>query len=767
MLKSKSDNESNSELKNNFTKELQILFPKTDDNYSNEIQDFFETIVSLVSTSFMGINITREQSVILSSQQLEHIYRSYQGKLTKPEYLVRAFVASTYHLPTINPQKPTTEWIWIAKLCHLLIYFAQHDLPQRIRETSTEARKWINPSNYNHSIWQYCYDKLQSHTLKKTYINFESYRQQLEKQKDSNLVSFIKIYRSIDFVFNERDKITRNIISRKKRTTSKLDEPKTEYEDLNNIDDDNDELVSAMIFEESETNNDIHRERLDDPVPDFTYIKQSTVANTEKYSANQIYRRTQAKFAHANKNERFISTNIRQLPLTTIQNICTKLWWWFDNNNDEKNNNREECNNREEKRAIAYLLLSLYTGYSVAQLAKDINENSKRIIDVSARKSHFDFIIQLDITPLRIKTTGIQSIIANRLTQFQLPIPIKLGTFLTYKGYPDNNLINEVIAKLRDELELPLLSLGRIEKSLYTILTHEVTTTQIASIITSRNSKKRADLWYCSHSIKEVKLAYSKAINILTARCHNRQLVFNYLDEINIANESIGSQNSPDYPIISLFIEHLRKKAISNTNFIERFNAYNLWLWHISLLLTSVRAVEGAPGFLNQFNLSIGLGWISDKEERASSHSQRLVPVCQFLSIAIKNFISYLNAFAKQFGRIEPQLKHEIFRILNSQRPLLNFIDSNNTFHSLRPSTITKELSNNFRFKVDWTRHIGQRFLHEQGVDEAMILAIFGHEMMGQEAWRKQSSLSIGDIVSVKDIYQKMTYELKLEQVVL
>src|SRR5690606_27507247 len=128
------------------------------------------------------------------------------------------------------------------------------------------------------------------------------------------------------------------------------------------------------------------------------------------------------------------------------------------------------------------------------------------------------------------------------LTQFKLPIPEALGVFLTYKGYPDSALINEVIADLRATLALPLISLGRIEKSLYTILIYEVSSTQLATIITSRNSRKRADIWYSSHDINEVKEVYYDAIQILTDRCHkNKSSVIEYLSKVALSDDAIGS----------------------------------------------------------------------------------------------------------------------------------------------------------------------------------------------------------------------------------
>ncbi|WP_201555513.1 hypothetical protein [Psychrobacter sp. 72-O-c] len=740
--------------------ELQILIPDTEDLYTDDVRNFFLTIASLVSIDFMDITVTCEKPFILSSERLKKILESYQGKLTKFENPTRAFIASTYHLPTLDVDNPSEQWLWTAKICHLLIYFAQNGLPRRISETTAEARKWVNPSNYNHQIWEHCYKILQANNLGITYQNFEKYRIELESKNDPRLKSFIKIYRTIDFAYNNKAKITRSSSGRKQGKQSKLDDPKIEYIAQSDVDDDTDELVSVTNFEQTDSFNDINRERLDDPVPDFSFIKQSTLKATEKFSSNQIYRRTRAKFAHANKNERFLSSNIRLLPLSAMQNICSKLWQWFDSFDSEETD-------RERKRAIAYLLLSLYTGYSVAKLAEDIDKNDKSIVDISARKKRCDFIVHLDITPLRIRTIGIESVLANQLTQFKLPLPEPLGIFLTYKGHPDSTLINEVIASLREDLELPLISLGRIEKSLYTIISHEVSTTQLASIITSRNSKKRADLWYSSHSLKDVKEIYHRAIEILTDRCYGNRLdKVEYLSEVELSDDAIGSQNCPDYPIVSLFISHLYQKVEATTNYIEKFNFYNLWLWHVSLLLTSIRAVEGAPGKFNQINLSKGFAWISDKEERVSAKSPRLVPVCTFLVEAIKNFLDYLRRFVRQFGRLNLKLKLEVDKVFSSERPLLNYIDKQGALQSLRPAIISKELGDNFRFKVDWTRHVGQRFLHEQGVDEAIILAIFGHEMMGQEAWRKHSSLSIGDILSPRDDYQQLATKLKLKQVI-
>lgn len=48
----------------------------------------------------------------------------------------------------------------------------------------------------------------------------------------------------------------------------------------------------------------------------------------------------------------------------------------------------------------------------------------------------------------------------------------------------------------------------------------------------------------------------------------------------------------------------------------------------------------------------------------------------------------------------------------------------------------------------------------EQQVDEAIISAIFAHEMFGQETWQKHSSMSVGDIIAVRHIYDDLAQEL-------
>ena len=83
----------------------------------------------------------------------------------------------------------------------------------------------------------------------------------------------------------------------------------------------------------------------------------------------------------------------------------------------------------------------------------------------------------------------------------------------------------------------------------------------------------------------------------------------------------------------------------------------------------------------------------------------------------------------------------------------------------MQPAHVQKELADSFKFKADWTRHVGQRFLIEKQVDEAIISAIFAHEMFGQETWQKHSSMSVGTILAIKSVYDELAEKLELQQI--
>ena len=727
-----------------------LLIPDTDDVYTIILREFFMVLLSLTPDAFMGIDsdCAQEDMTVILSEDLRQIWQSYQGTIRHPDYHVRAFLASLYQLETLDTKSPNQEWCWISKICHLLVYFAKENHQSRIKETCPKCRLWLNRKSIHHKLWQDC-QTLQADTLQETHKNFTQYREQKLSSK-LELNEFQSIYRSVDFAYRERHPITR-----KSSSGHRLRKPKTydrqEIHRCDDGDDSSDELLEVTAFYEDNDNVDFNSARLDIGLPDFTIMRQTSLRETDKYSAQQIIKRTQAKYNHANRQEMFISTSLRHLATPVIQKIASLLWRIF-----------EYSKHQDEKIACAYLLLSLYTGRSVQMLVDDAMGLCGKILKLSPKKSCYELIVCLDITPLRIQETNIKQVIANQSCQMCLPLPRPLGDFISGNAAPNDEYIKQVMSIIQKELKLPLLSLARLEKSLYTLLLHDICTGQIASILTGRNQHKRADIWYSTHSKQEIADCYQKAIKLLSAR---HAVSMDYLEGFAFKLDSIGSQNCPDYPLIRNLMQHLYQQVMTTTNPIAQFNAYNLWLWHVCLLLTSVRAVNGAPGFLNQFNLDVGLAWISDKESRETTSSQRFVPVCEFLIVAITRFVAYLTYFAKRFGRLYPTILQGVDEIIHSKRPLLSHIDDNHHLQVLNPADVRQKIQHTFRFKLDWTRHVGQRFLHEREVSEAVVLAIFGHEMMGQESWQIHSSFSVGDILNAKTHYDELAKHLQLTQI--
>lgn len=729
------------------------LIPNLVDNHQS-VRKYFLTVAALSGQGFMSLSLPEtEKDSVLSKIELKAIYKGCTGRLTNDHFRVTAFIGSTYHLKDLDISNPAPEWLWTSKLCQLLLYCSDRELMNRVTEITTFARLWIVQGSSYHHLWQKCVE-LQSKGIATTFENIDVYKQHLDEINSPDLNQFAKVHRALKFVLYNKHRIERTPTNgRKNRITRRVDEEKIEHVEFNDVDDDRDELISVTEFLKTDNDIDVMRENLDIGLPAFAILKQTSLQMPEKHSPQQIYHRTRSKLQHANKNERFISNNVRVLPLFALQNIFAHLWQLFA----ELSSNHD----RDKKRVVSYLLLSMLTGRSIFQLSEDVTANNKQYINLNRRNNSYHLNIILDITPLRLRTQGIQKVLANRLLECDLGLPEQLGAFLSYKGDINKETLYEVINETRGVLKLPYLSLARIEKSLYSILIHHVSNSQVASIITGE--RKRADIWYSSNSVDNIRAVYQKAIKLLSQKTTYNN---DYLNPVSkTIDYKIGSQNCPDYAIVSDFLDLLHQKVDATTDYIEKFNAYSIWLWHVSLILTSVRAVEGAPGYLKQFNFSIGLIWISDKEERITAQSQRYVPLCQFLSEAINRYIDFLKSFASRFCRLDTRIKCWVDEIMNHKRPLINIFNKKGELEAIRPALVRNEIHENFKFKEDWTRHVGQRYLHEQNINESMILSVFGHEMMGQESWRKSSSISIGDILDLRPTYQALANKLELRQV--
>lgn len=737
---------------------IALLMPKIDDDrYDKDIKQAFRVLLGLVSSSFMEIDVKQPLDDCFPNN-LDEAFVSYNRRLTDEKYQFRAFIASLHDLKSLNVNAANFEWLWLAKLCHLLVYFAGINVnDDRIKDICRLARLWHKPSHKQHELWCICYQELQAETLPTTYKNTKKHLDRLQNDETpkTTIDQFRILYRIIAFAHKQQKKINREF-SGKHTKVSPL-KPRTVMLQIEEEDSD-DALIGFTQYEQTTNDIDINREKLDNDPIDFVLIKQDVLRVHERYSAAQMQQRTRAKFHHANQNEMFLSTSLRYLSIYSIQALCQKLWQYFL----EPDLLKLSLPAHSIQKSAALLLLSLYTGRTIAEILADIRQKTPSIIEYLQGGKICRLIVHLDITPSRIRTGYAHKILANQSTTMHLPLPSQLVKKIWISSV---NHVDELVKHLKQELNMPVLSKARIQTALYTFMSRNICTSQIASIITGRNLHRRADLWYCSHNQEQLLSFYQSAIQIMASRTADG-VGISHLNNSTITNSTyIGSQNCPNYALAAKFFSYLRQAVIGTDAFVDKFNAYNLWLWHIFLVLTSMRAVDDAPGFLNQFNLDMGIAWLSDKEGRSASGSQRLVPMCDFLVKAVQDYLAYLKQCQKLYAKLPFYPRDEIAQILNSQRPLLNLIDSKFVLNSLGPGVVRKNIHTSFRFKEDWPRHLGQKYLHEHQAQQSLILSVFGHEMSEQESWHKHSSMSISDVMSLREHYQGLAKLLKLEQI--
>lgn len=223
---------------------LTHLIPNNN-GHADLLREYFLALASLTNVEFMGICIPLNNinPVFLSQSILSNIFNAYkkERKMTHDDYVVSIFLASTYRLPSFNHKSPSPEWLWISKLCHLLLYFASHDLPQRIIETATESRKLMDSTQDYHRLWNMLCYKLQGDTLEETFLSFQKTKGVISKEYDSSLTpKFRGMCRTIEFAYHQRKKITRNIVSRSNKIR-----PITTF---HHTDDEGDHLQEARFF---------------------------------------------------------------------------------------------------------------------------------------------------------------------------------------------------------------------------------------------------------------------------------------------------------------------------------------------------------------------------------------------------------------------------------------------------------------------------------------------------------------------------------------
>lgn len=151
---------------------------------------------------------------------------------------------------------------------------------------------------------------------------------------------------------------------------------------------------------------------------------------------------------------------------------------------------------------------------------------------------------------------------------------------------------------------------------------------------------------------------------------------------------------------------------------------------------------------------------VSDKEVGGRNGFGRLIPLCPFLVEEIKKFLNFLEYFSIQIIMSHSHLADLLQQIKTSQLPLLGII-KNNEWISLSPSIVKNFHPELCLDHANWHRHTARAFLTHK-ITEPEILALFGHELMQQEAAHPFSSLSLSQFSKIADVLEQMKDQFKI-----
>lgn len=533
--------------------------------------------------------------------------------------------------------------------------------------------------------------------------------------------------------------------------------------------DSDDEPLRATAFGINHQNDNVsYDENLADDDPEKLLDNDFKPSKHTAKSSELQQWKLKNNYRHARRNGFGFPTSLRQLSLASIQMLFNRLWQLLMISNDGS------------RSSYTVILIALISGRRIQDVIYELGLDKGQRTWLSYKKGINSSYHTLNIT-VNVTTNRRSHLLPHRQSfdrEFTLPILIEIQSILEQPTFIEQTQIYESLKDLKRLLDLPALSYQHIESALYSIIKNELNEPLHADLITAVDVKHSSPLYYTSISTKSLSDTYVQAISLMARMCGTdiqKQLSYNGLTINN--KPYIGSDMALNRGICQRFFEQLagavesyngrltRAISIKQDRYIEQFNAYSIWLWHIIMIQTGIRPVVHAPGLLNQFDFQARLFWVSDKEERQGQCQGRLIPLSQFLITAIQNYIEYIKQFAALHNVIYPSVLFPIEDILNSRQPLIQLFSKNpQGFSGITPSKVRYQLKSFFSHQDNWLRH-QLRTLLTNRAPEHLIRALYGHEQPDQEAMHPMSSLSINKIKSLSDYLDEVACELNLKQV--
>lgn len=415
-----------------------------------------------------------------------------------------------------------------------------------------------------------------------------------------------------------------------------------------------------------------------------------------------------------------------------------------------------------QNKSALILILAFLTGNSVNEWLYIESKRAKKLNNRQELLHKNDqFFLRSKFNIFENRNFKYSDSLLNQTIYLDIPIPNLFIEDLRKMDSVSIDDIQQYLRKLRQELLIPKLSVVKVSSLLHHTVLEKTGNKQLADLVAGIDANHSSSISYCHQNIPRLHAQY---LDILKSLCTD--IVRKYESGVTTSPSDstlyFGSRKAPKPQVITEIFAVLKFNIFSQAedDLISIFNHYNIWLWHILLLFTAARPVAEFPGFLKNFNLKRQILMVSDKEVGGRNGFGRLIPLCPFLVEEIKKFLNFLEYFLIQIMMSQPALSEVIQQIKMSKLPLLGIIQ-NNDWIPLSPSSVKKFHPELGLDHANWHRHTARAFLTHK-VSEPEILALFGHELMQQEAAHPFSSLSLSQFSKIADVLEQMKTYFKI-----
>ena len=415
-----------------------------------------------------------------------------------------------------------------------------------------------------------------------------------------------------------------------------------------------------------------------------------------------------------------------------------------------------------QNKSALILILAFLTGNSVNEWLYIESKRAKKLNNRQELLHKNDqFFLRSKFNIFENRNFKYSDSLLNQTIYLDIPIPNLFIEDLRKMDSVSIDDIQQYLRKLRQELLIPKLSVVKVSSLLHHTVLEKTGNKQLADLVAGIDANQSSSISYCHQNIPRLHAQY---LDILKSLCTD--IVRKYESGVTTSPSDstlyFGSRKAPKPQVITEIFAVLKFNIFSQAedDLISIFNHYNIWLWHILLLFTAARPVAEFPGFLKNFNLKRQILMVSDKEVGGRNGFGRLIPLCPFLVEEIKKFLNFLEYFLIQIMMSQPALSEVIQQIKMSKLPLLGIIQ-NNDWIPLSPSSVKKFHPELGLGHANWHRHTARAFLTHK-FSEPEILALFGHELMQQEAAHPFSSLSLSQFSKIADVLEQMKTYFKI-----